>query len=144
MSTIAPPRMSPPIRQVKTTELAGLGSRLMAAVIDSAAVVAIYLVGLLMDAPTLLILGVVGIGIYQMYLLTTLGQTIGKKVLNIRIVKIDTGENGGFMTNVGMRLVLNGLLGFIPLYALVDVLFIFRADRRCIHDMIAGTRVIEG
>lgn len=144
MSTIAPPRMSPPIREVKMTELAGLGSRLMAAVIDSAIVAAVYLVGLLMDAPTLLILGVVGIGLYQMYLLSTLGQTIGKKVVNIRIVKIDSGENGGFMTNVGLRLVLSGLLGIIPLYTLVDVLFIFRADRRCIHDLIARTRVIEG
>lgn len=143
MATIAPPRMSPPIRKVHAAGLAGLGSRLMAAIIDSAIVVAVYLVGLLMDAPVFMILGVVAIGIYQMYLLSTLGQTIGKKVLNIRIVKIDSGENGGFMTNVGMRLVLSGLLGIIPLYSLVDVLFIFRADRRCIHDMIAGTRVIE-
>jgi uncharacterized RDD family membrane protein YckC len=38
---------------------------------------------------------------------------------------------------------LNGILGLIPLYAIVDALFIFRGDRRCIHDMIAGTRVIE-
>jgi len=37
----------------------------------------------------------------------------------------------------------NGLLGLIPLYGLVDILFIFRSDRRCIHDMIAGTQIVE-
>ena len=34
-------------------------------------------------------------------------------------------------------------LGIVPLFGIVDVLFIFREDRRCIHDMIAGTRVIQ-
>ena len=31
----------------------------------------------------------------------------GKKVLGIRIVRIDTGQNGGFVTNVLLRTVLN-------------------------------------
>jgi uncharacterized RDD family membrane protein YckC len=30
--------------------------------------------------------------------------------------------------------------GFLPL---VDVLFIFRHDRRCIHDLLAGTNVVK-
>ncbi|MEA2700447.1 MAG: hypothetical protein QOI66_4718, partial [Myxococcales bacterium] len=45
-----------------------------------------------------------------------------------------------------LRGVVNGIISAIPylggLYALVDALFIFRDDRRCIHDLIAGTRVI--
>jgi uncharacterized RDD family membrane protein YckC len=42
-----------------------------------------------------------------------------------------------------MRAWVNFLLGVIPFYWLVDVLFIFRDDQRCIHDLIASTRVVE-
>ena len=68
---------------------------------------------------------------------------MGKKALRIRIVKIDTGENGGFVPNVLLRLIVDGLLGIIPLYGLADILFIVRDDRRCIHGMIEGTQVVE-
>jgi hypothetical protein len=37
----------------------------------------------------------------------------------------------------------NGLLGVIPLYAIIDVLFIFGNARRCVHDYIADTIVIK-
>ena len=68
---------------------------------------------------------------------------MGKKAWGIRIVRMQTGANGGFVTNVLLRLIVNGLLGLIPLYGLVNILFIFRSDLRCIHDMIAGTQVVE-
>ena len=63
-------------------------------------------------------------------------------MLDIKIVKLD-GANGGFMTNVLMRDIVNGLICLIPLYGLVDILFIFSEERRCIHDHIAGTKVIR-
>lgn len=56
---------------------------------------------------------------------------------------MDTGVIDGFVTNVLMRSVLNRILSFIPFYALVDILFIFREDRRCLHDRIAGTQVVQ-
>ena len=38
-----------------------------------------------------------------------------------------------------------GNIPFIgPLLGIVNVLLIFRADRRCGHDLIAGTRVVRG
>jgi uncharacterized RDD family membrane protein YckC len=70
---------------------------------------------------------------FHMVLLTKDGQTFGKKALGIRIVKMNTGENGGFAPNVLLRLIANGLIGIIPFYGLVDILFIFRSGRRCIH-----------
>lgn len=144
METTMPPVQAPPKEPpIFSPVLATRGTRLLAAIVDTAAALVVYLVSILLNEPALLFVGIIGLAIYQIYLLTTLGQTIGKKLMNIKIVRCDTGENGGFMTNVGMRMVLNSIIGFIPFYALVDVLFIFRQDQRCIHDMIAGTRVIE-
>jgi len=93
--------------------------------------------------------GMLGIGILtciavvQISFLTKDGQTIGKKVFGIKIVLEKTKKNGGFPTNVLLRTFCNMLLGFIPLYGLVDVLFIFRKDERCIHDLIAKTIVVK-
>jgi uncharacterized RDD family membrane protein YckC len=96
----------------------------------------------------------VSLGIFaaNIYFLTTRGQTLGKRIVGIRIVLADTLENGGFVVNVLKRGFLSGLpylvLMFIhpvlaAIYIWADVLMIFRADRRCLHDLIAGTCVVE-
>ncbi|MFH1700823.1 MAG: RDD family protein [Candidatus Zixiibacteriota bacterium] len=141
--TMPPPTMAPPISFKTEAPLAGRGTRLMAAIIDSACAIVIYLLSILFDSPAILFLGLAGLAIYQIYLLTTLGQTVGKMTMNIRIVKFDTGKNGGFVTNVLIRGIVNGILGFIPFYSLIDVAIIFREHHRCIHDFLAGTKVIE-
>jgi len=87
-------------------------------------------------------LGMLAFIAYQVYLLTTAGQTIGKRAMNIKIVKCDTGENGGFITNALLREIVNSIIAIVPFYSLVDILFIFRDDQRCIHDFIAGTQVV--
>ncbi len=84
----------------------------------------------------------IAIIVYQFILLSREGQTIGKRTMNIRIVKANTGETGGFVTNVLLREIVNAILGFIPFYSLADILFIFREDNKCIHDHIAKTKVI--
>jgi uncharacterized RDD family membrane protein YckC len=79
------------------------------------------------------------------YFLKTNGQTIGKKLLGIRIADLDGG-----VPPIGRlilcRILPVSLVSFIPVVGrflpLVDVLFIFRSDRRCIHDLLAGTRVL--
>jgi uncharacterized RDD family membrane protein YckC len=128
--------------------LAGRGERLVAKIIDTV----IYIFGVIMVVIFFLIDGVLGtlallsllaIPIIQVVLLSKDGQTIGKKALNIRIVMVNSGQNGGFGPNVALRAWLTTLLGIIPFFGLVDVLFIFREDQRCIHDLIAGTHVIE-
>lgn len=141
--TMPPPTMAPPMVRRSGASDATRGARLTAAIIDSACAIAVYVPTILVDEPFLMLLGLAALAAYQIYLLSTEGQTIGKRVMNIRIVKADTGDNGGFVTNVLVRGILNGILGFIPLYGLVDILFIFRDDRRCVHDMIAGTKVVD-
>ena len=132
-------RRDPP----QASGLAGRGPRLGAAIIDGVIYIVPYVV-LVIVSPILSVLAFAAIFAYQMYLLSRDGQTLGKKVVGIRIVTVNTGVNGGFVVNVLVRVILNGVLGFIPFYSLVDILFIFRADRRCIHDHIAGTQVVAG
>lgn len=81
--------------------------------------------------------------VYQAYLLTTKGQTIGKQMMGLKVVLRTTGQNGGFVPNVLLRVIVNGVLSAIPFYSIVDAVLIFRADRRCIHDMIANTQVVK-
>ncbi len=91
-------------------------------------------------------LGMLAFAGYQVYLLTTQGQTIGKRQMGLRIVLVKDQSNGGFVTNVLLRGVVRAVIGVIPavgaIFAIADPLFIFRKDRRCLHDLIAGTCVI--
>jgi len=80
------------------------------------------------------------------YLLYTAGQTIGKKTLDIKIVNLDN-KLPEFTSIYGLRYFLISIFNNIPIigsfFALIDALFIFRDDKRCIHDLIAGTKVIK-
>ncbi len=92
------------------------------------------------SAAVVLLLGI------QIYLLVTRGQTMGKKLLGIKIVSLEDGSNPGFVKVFLLRIFINGLIGAVPFvgifYSLADCLFIFRDDRRCLHDLIAGTKVV--
>jgi uncharacterized RDD family membrane protein YckC len=70
------------------------------------------------------------------------GQSIAKKMLGIKVVRTD-----GTAVSLGrlfwLRNFVNGLLGLIPLYGLVDALLIFGEPRQCIHDKLADTIVIK-
>jgi uncharacterized RDD family membrane protein YckC len=150
--------------------LASRGSRLAAALLDGLAAMVSFLPGFAVliwagvmgsltgaettpasaALPVGVLLGLLGLGafvVYQIRLLLREGQTLGKKMMKIRIVRYDDGTLPGAGRIIGLRAIVNGLLGNIPLfgafYALADVLFIFGAERRCIHDYLAGTKVVE-
>jgi len=80
------------------------------------------------------------------YLLAKHGQTIGKRIVGIRIVNVVDGRVPKLVTLFGLRYGVVALVSLIPvvggLFSLVDILLIFRADRRCAHDHIAGTKVV--
>jgi uncharacterized RDD family membrane protein YckC len=80
------------------------------------------------------------------YLLARQGQSVGKRLCGLRILR----QDGGLPTlweSFGKRYLLILLLGQVPiagnLVSLVDALFIFRGDRRCLHDLLAGTQVVK-
>jgi uncharacterized RDD family membrane protein YckC len=91
-------------------------------------------------------LGFLGIAIYQWVLISKTGQSLGKKWTGIRIERLD-GKGVDFTSGVFLRNWVPKMVGMIPylgsLFHLVDVVFIFRQDRRCVHDHMAGTRVVR-
>ncbi len=71
------------------------------------------------------------------------GQTLGKQVLGIRVVREDAQPMGPGSALV-REFVGKGLLGLVPFFAIVDYLFPFADTRRqAIHDKIATTFVVR-
>lgn len=95
---------------------------------------------LLAFAPQLIFFVLHGASLYQR------GQTIGKRLMGIAIVTLDN-QKPAFFPLIAQRYMSQWLLGMVPLVGpllrLVDVLLIFRADKRCLHDHIAKTKVID-
>jgi uncharacterized RDD family membrane protein YckC len=129
-------------------ELAERGTRLWAVMIDglliSLPLLPVVVVGIYFGSQADAAVGAVAI--YQWVLICRTGQTLGKKWTGIRIERID-GARLTFGTGVFLRNWIAKLVGSVPylgaVFQLVDCLFIFRDDRRCIHDHIAGTRVVR-
>ena len=70
------------------------------------------------------------------------GQTMAKRLLEIRVVRSD-GSQASLGRIFWLRNVVSGLLNVIPLYWVVDSLFIFGERRQCIHDLVADTIVVK-
>jgi len=111
--------------------------------------------------PILALLGWLALLIVQIWMLVTRAQTLGKKALDIYIMRADGNiphvgwllmrefvipviagvlQAGGAMNHnpMGEALILLGALLW-----LIDVLFIFGPTRRCLHDRMAGTHVVK-
>lgn len=79
------------------------------------------------------------------YLLYKRGQTLGKMIMDIEIVDMKNNVPPLF-NSFFVRSFLFSVLYFIPVVQLVaalDVLFIFSQSRRCLHDRLAGTKVVD-
>jgi uncharacterized RDD family membrane protein YckC len=130
--------------------LADRGTRLGARIIDNVLYMAAGLVGLgpgaLIGTDELMFggagLAVLALAIFQWYLISTTGQTLAKKWMGIRIVRVD-GSELGFLYGVFLRnWILQVASALIGLVGLIDALMIFGDERRCLHDHIAGTKVV--
>lgn len=140
------------------TELAARGTRLGAAALDILIAIACLIPGVAVMSfsdsdggklfgGALIAAGFLGLLIVQTVLLVKRGQSVGKRALGIKIVKVSDESVPGFAKVVLLRMWVPGLIAGIPyvgvFLGLVDCVFIFRDDRRCLHDLIAETKVIK-
>ena len=142
-------------------ELAGRGSRLLAWFLDGViASLMIFVPAFIVAAATrgfsqpsgqvdfpalplfLAALGFIAWAWITALLVARYGQTMAKRLLEIRVVRSD-GSQASLGRIFWLRNVVNGLLGVIPLYGLIDLLFIFGERRQTIHDLIADTIVVR-
>ena len=97
--------------------------------------------GLIVSGVTLLAVAVLNLVWLHRY-----GQSVGKRILGLRIVRADGSRAG-----LGRLFVLRELVPFalflVPLagalFYLVDRVTIFGEERRCVHDRLADTIVID-
>jgi uncharacterized RDD family membrane protein YckC len=137
------------------------GARLIASSIDALAVGAVtlpiqYFAGVFDHFPHVtistgaqLLWQLVGAGVFLLLqgpLLATRAQTLGKRVMGLRIATLD-GRPADLQRILVKRVLPVFVAQSVPavggVLAIVNVLFIFRADRRCLHDLIAETQVVK-
>lgn len=91
--------------------------------------------------------GGLALTIVQIVMISTRGQSIGKRIFGIRIVRFATHAPAGFLHGWLIRAVVPGIISCLPwigfVFVIVNYCFIFREDRRCLHDLIADTCVVK-
>ncbi|MDR0184791.1 RDD family protein [Lysobacter arvi] len=84
--------------------------------------------------------------VYWCVLMHRDGQSIGKRVMGMRIVRTD-GSRAGLGRMIVLRYFVPGLIGAIPyvgwVFSLANPLWIFGEERRCLHDLICDTMVVN-
>lgn len=84
--------------------------------------------------------------VYQLVLLSQTSQTLGKRWMSIKIVRND-GSPVSFGRVLGLRMVVITLIEQVPcvgpVFGLVNVLWIFGEESRCLHDLMADTKVVN-
>lgn len=141
--------------------LATRGSRLLASIIDgiiisSVTIPLMYFTGgfdgiskgiqpSFSYSITIALIGIAAFFLLNGHFLKTAGQTIGKKIVKIKVVTLDND-----LPTLGNHFLKRYLVYFLPgqvpvigqLFSLVNILFIFGKSKRCVHDYAAGTKVV--
>ena len=79
------------------------------------------------------------------------GRKLDRVAWGARVVRACTGARAGlgrvvmlrFALPVGLIITLNAFFMLGLVFLIVDYAFMFRADRRCLHDLMAGTKVVR-
>lgn len=142
-------------------ELAGRGRRLGGSIIDGMLMLlflfpAMFGVGYWEKAMAqeetvmdVVLVGGIGVAVFLAlngYLLATSGQTLAKRLLKMRIVSVQDNRILPIGKLVALRYLPFWIIAQVPvigpLMGLVNPLFIFGEERRCLHDHLAGTKVV--
>lgn len=142
-------------------EVASRGKRLLASIVDAILIV-------LLTSPFIYFTGgyeqlfqgidpsfgySLAIGLFGMFafmgvnykLLSTNGQTVGKKVCGIKIVDLDN-ELPEFKKHILVRYLIYFMPGQVPivgqLISMANILLIFGREKKCGHDYLAKTKVV--
>jgi uncharacterized RDD family membrane protein YckC len=88
--------------------------------------------------------GVLLIAIANWVLISNTGQSFAKRILGMKIVRVDSMQPVGFVNGVALRIWIPQVINqACSLFSLIDALWIFGEEQRCIHDLIASTIVID-
>lgn len=85
----------------------------------------------------------------QAFLIANFGQSIGKKIVGIKIVDADTNEKVGLVRSFWLRSIIFVIPNIIPtfkfgiLISIFDALFAFNKNRQTLHDKLAKTKVVK-
>jgi len=138
----------------RSKDIATRGARFLGALVDGLIYFAVALVAVAVSpAPErpeeagmmqmIALMMMFPIAVVQWVLIAISGQSIGKKIVGTRIVDANTYAVPSFLYSVVLRNWVSGLLGCVPFFGLIDALWIFGEEHRCVHDLIAGTRVVN-
>ena len=147
--------------ETETTGLASRWSRVWASILDSLMMMAIMLPlmyftgfftlvseGRQASMTYNLLVSLVSIAVFvavNYKFLVNDGQTIGKKVLKIKIVDLTENVPSGIalFKRYGLYFGLGQIPVAGPFASIINILFIFTKEKRCGHDYFAGTKVIN-
>jgi len=130
---------------IKLGDLASTGSRYVAQFLDQIIALAlIYLTAIIFSTIDVSagIMVTVGISVYAVYILFNdampKGQSIGKKLLSIKVINKTTGNDCSLSESF-----LRNITTVIPLLAVIDAFMIFGLKKQRMGDKIANTIVIN-
>jgi uncharacterized RDD family membrane protein YckC len=155
----APPQAPVLVRggPLPTHDLGSRGARLGARLIDGVIAAVVVMVPIVLFAGVstderfplasmgAALLALLGLAVVNCVLLHRSGQTLGKKLVGVRIVRSDRSRCD-LPRLIFVRILPVALVGAIPfigsILVLVDALMIFGDDRRTVHDRMADTVVV--
>jgi len=158
----APPSANLEVKKSGEIVLASRGKRLLAAIIDTLISIAVtlpvmYFTGgwsALMAGQQTPYLYTIKVGLFGIVvfiiihgkLLQKYGQTVGKRMVGIRIADLD-GNLPTIKRHILPRYAFTTILAYIPavgsFLSLIDCLFIFSKRKQCVHDHVAKTIVVH-